>query len=209
MTACALNGSRTIFIAKSTFFAFSPVDFNEVPEDTIQTLKPSRNGPEVNIRIYSSAPSDSQVDTTLIMDKGIKKSDVFAINAPKRTLPGVSLKFAAKDAFYTLGDCVTITSSSSISEHMHIDSVSYRVSYYLHIICNLRCLLHNLGRWVHLICLQSCRSPLIYVSQIKNSSSVLCLVMCHFCDQIAMCVLQNCLSHYVTFACLIYSCLDM
>ncbi|KAL5968350.1 hypothetical protein TSMEX_003942 [Taenia solium] len=61
------------------------------------------------------------------MDKGMKKPDVFTINTPKMTLPGVSLKFATKDPCYTLGGCVTVTSSSSISEHMHIDSICYRL----------------------------------------------------------------------------------
>lgn len=73
VTACALNGSCKIFIAKSRFFTFTPINFKEVPNNTVQTLRPSINGPEVNMKMHSSAPFALQVDTTLVMDKGIKK----------------------------------------------------------------------------------------------------------------------------------------
>ncbi|CDS42096.1 expressed conserved protein [Echinococcus multilocularis] len=127
VTACALNGSCKIFIAKSRFFTFTPINFKEVPKNTVKTLRPSTNGPEVNMKMHSSAPFALQVDTTLVMDKGIKKLDMLATNASKKALPGVSVKFSTKDPCYSLGDCVTVTSSPSISEHMRIDSISYRL----------------------------------------------------------------------------------
>lgn len=118
VTASALSGSQTVFISKSPFFTFSSSNAYEEQESANQAVRSDKYSPEVCVMRRFLESSVLQVNTTVTV-KGV--------GSQKKVLPGFSLKLTRKDPFYELGNPVTITALTSTSEHLHIDSISYRV----------------------------------------------------------------------------------
>ncbi|KAM7537593.1 hypothetical protein Aperf_G00000074081 [Anoplocephala perfoliata] len=129
VTASALSGSQTVFTSKSPFFAFSSSNNYREQESVNQTVRANKFSPEVCVTRRFLEPSVLQLDTAI---KGV--------GPQKKVFSGFSLILTQKDSFYELGNPVTITASTSTSEHLHIDSVSYRLLRHVELnptLCNL------------------------------------------------------------------------
>ena len=129
MLARALNDSRTVYIAKSHFFTYSPPKFDVVPNRVTRTVRVSKSEPELRITKYTPTAFVSQIDAFLVVEKRGKKIDIITTDEQKQLPPGISLNVTTKDSYYNLGSSVSVTISLSMMEFMHIDSISYRVSF--------------------------------------------------------------------------------
>ena len=90
----------------------------------------------------------TQIDASLVVGKGEKFTDTLTASVPKK-LAGVSAKVSTADPWYTLGSVVNVIVSLSVSEYVHVDSISYRVSFYV-----------TATKWIRIILIALCHNLL-------------------------------------------------
>ncbi|VDL61306.1 unnamed protein product, partial [Hymenolepis diminuta] len=113
VTAYALSGSQTVLNSKTPFFIYSNHNSSNNQEPIAETIRSNKYSPEVYITRHFPESTVVQIDT--------------AIAVSKKSTPGFSLRLTQKHSLYELGNSVAIAVSPTLSDHLHIDSVSYRL----------------------------------------------------------------------------------
>ncbi|VDD82565.1 unnamed protein product, partial [Mesocestoides corti] len=133
VTAFATVDSQTTLFARSTFFAWSPADCVELQSSINQQIRLGKCIPEVLAfqKTLSCDPFAAQLDTTIVTNLESKSLESISGITSNKNVPGVSVKLSIQNSSFALDSAVGVVASSSTSEYMHIDSISYRLLRYL------------------------------------------------------------------------------